>query len=107
MGKNLFRSNSKIGKTVAQFKIDTLYNTRNIGIYYFADGYERMAGVALWNKIVGVEWEAGNRKPKFSKKKYLNSVRECSETISQLNLRSCRSQHSEQNSERSEANSNP
>jgi hypothetical protein len=92
---------------MARFKIDNLYNTREIGIHYFADGYERMAGVALWDKLVGVEWQAGNRKPKFSKKKYLNSVQECSETIFQLNLQNYPHQRSGQNSEQSEANLNP
>jgi hypothetical protein len=92
---------------MAKFKVDNFLNTRQFGLHLFFDGNERMAGISIWNILIGVEWNSKEKKPKFSKKKYLNSVKECSEAINRLSQNRYPHQRWGENSEQSEASLNP
>lgn len=81
------------------FSVEKFLKTRHFGPYFFSDGDERMAGISIWNIAIGVEWKVKARKPRFSEKKYLNSVKDCSETISRLNQNRYPHQHWDENLE--------
>lgn len=88
-------------------KVESFLNTRQFGIHLFADGNDRMLGVSVWKIVIGIEWTSKEKKPKFSKRKYLNSVKECSEAIHQLNQNRYLLLRLEESSAQSEANLNP
>jgi len=90
-----------------QLKVESFLNTRQIGIYVFKDGCERMVAISLWQIAIGIEWKTQKKKPRFSEKKFLNSVKDCSEAIRRLNQSRYPHRHWGENSEHSEADLNP
>ena len=90
-----------------RLKVESFLNTRQLGVYLFKDEREHMLGVSLWKIAIGIEWKTKEKKPRFSEKRYLNSVKECSEAIHRLNQGHYPHHHWVENSAHSEADLNP